>query len=229
MLISEDFTPEREFVEVALVASQKNVTGVVRMAVYRGNVGMMYPLNVRSLIEPAGLCSRPLQRRQQPLQPRVSDCPPFRSWAYPNLARDASMDSLEGFSPEDTTGFIAIQGDTRPSFYSTDANDLPSHPPQEVWPSKAQGRRASDSVNSPRGEYLMRSVQTVDSHRQKKSSNPFHEIHSCLLSKRRRPLLTLTTGYRGREPSGPLPHSGGCWIHWRLLGKKAARGSEDSR
>ena len=37
-LTSLDFSPEREFVEVALVASQKNVTGVVRMAVYRGNV-----------------------------------------------------------------------------------------------------------------------------------------------------------------------------------------------
>jgi argininosuccinate synthase len=38
---SLDFTPEREFVEVALVASQKNVTGVVRMAVYRGNVSYL--------------------------------------------------------------------------------------------------------------------------------------------------------------------------------------------
>jgi argininosuccinate synthase len=37
-LTPSDFSPEREFVEIALVASQKNVTGVVRMAVYRGNV-----------------------------------------------------------------------------------------------------------------------------------------------------------------------------------------------
>lgn len=70
------FTPEREFVEVALVASQENVTGVVRMAVYRGNAFVLG---------------------------RSSDASNLYS------QEDASMDSLEGFSPEDTTGFIAIQ------------------------------------------------------------------------------------------------------------------------
>lgn len=42
-LTPSDFSPEREFVEIALVASQKNVTGVVRMAVYRGNVSLPRP------------------------------------------------------------------------------------------------------------------------------------------------------------------------------------------
>ncbi|KAK0718059.1 argininosuccinate synthase [Lasiosphaeria miniovina] len=70
------FSPEREFVEVALVASQKNVTGVVRMGVYRGSAFVLG---------------------------RSSDASNLYS------QEDASMDSLEGFSPEDTTGFIAIQ------------------------------------------------------------------------------------------------------------------------
>jgi len=85
------------------------------------------------------------------------------------------MDSLEGFSPEDTTGFIAIQGEYPPFFGSTDTNFPSSYPPQEVWPSKAQGWRAFDPVNAVRWKYLMQPSQTVDSHRQKKSSNPFHE------------------------------------------------------
>ncbi|KAK0715611.1 argininosuccinate synthase [Lasiosphaeris hirsuta] len=70
------FSPEREFIEVALTASQENVTGAVRLGVYRGNVFVLG---------------------------RSSDASNLYS------QEDASMDSLEGFSPEDTTGFIAIQ------------------------------------------------------------------------------------------------------------------------
>ncbi|PFH56498.1 hypothetical protein XA68_16417 [Ophiocordyceps unilateralis] len=70
------FSPEREFVENSIVFSQRNVSGVVRLAAYRGNA---YVLG--------------------------------RSSSSSNLysEQDASMDSLEGFSPEDTSGFIAIQ------------------------------------------------------------------------------------------------------------------------
>jgi len=70
------FSPEREFVENAIVFSQKNVTGEVRMMAYKGNVYV---------------------------QGRKSDASNLYS------AEDASMDSLEGFSPMDTTGFIEIQ------------------------------------------------------------------------------------------------------------------------
>ncbi len=70
------FSPEREWIEKAIVNSQDNVTGKVRLMVYKGNA---YVLG--------------------------------RSSSASNLysEQDASMDSLEGFSPMDTTGFIAIQ------------------------------------------------------------------------------------------------------------------------
>ncbi|KAI1495413.1 argininosuccinate synthase [Biscogniauxia marginata] len=71
------FSPEREFVENSIVFSQRGVSGVVRMAAYRGNA---YVLGRSS--ESSNLYSE----------------------------QDASMDSLEGFSPVDTSGFIAIQG-----------------------------------------------------------------------------------------------------------------------
>ncbi|KAI5917068.1 argininosuccinate synthase [Camillea tinctor] len=70
------FSPEREFVENSIVFSQRSVSGVVRMAAYRGNA---YVLG------------------------RSSDSSNLYS------EQDASMDSLEGFSPMDTSGFIAIQ------------------------------------------------------------------------------------------------------------------------
>ncbi|KIM96257.1 hypothetical protein OIDMADRAFT_58600 [Oidiodendron maius Zn] len=70
------FSPEREFVENAMLFSQKNVTGEVRMMAYKGNVYV---------------------------QGRKSDASNLYS------AEEASMDSLEGFSPMDTTGFIEIQ------------------------------------------------------------------------------------------------------------------------
>ncbi|KAL8334637.1 hypothetical protein RB598_009073 [Gaeumannomyces tritici] len=69
------FSPEREFVENSIIFSQQNVTGQVRMAVYKGNA---YVLG------------------------RKSDASNLYS------EEDASMDSLEGFSPMDTTGFIEI-------------------------------------------------------------------------------------------------------------------------
>lgn len=70
------FSPEREFLENSIIFSQRNVTGQVRMRVYKGNA---YVLG--------------------------------RSSTASNLysEQDASMDSLEGFSPVDTSGFIAIQ------------------------------------------------------------------------------------------------------------------------
>ncbi|RDA95023.1 hypothetical protein CP533_2126 [Ophiocordyceps camponoti-saundersi (nom. inval.)] len=70
------FSPEREFVENSIVFSQRNVSGIVRLAAYRGNAYIL-----------------------------------GRSSKSSNLysEQDASMDSLEGFSPEDTSGFIAIQ------------------------------------------------------------------------------------------------------------------------
>ena len=70
------FSPEREFVENSIIFSQQNVTGQVRMRVYKGGA---YVLG------------------------RSSDASNLYS------QQDASMDSLEGFSPMDTTGFIAIQ------------------------------------------------------------------------------------------------------------------------
>ncbi|TLS28972.1 hypothetical protein PpBr36_01804 [Pyricularia pennisetigena] len=69
------FSPEREFVENSIIFSQQNVTGQVRLAVYKGNT---YVLG------------------------RKSDASNLYS------EQDASMDSLEGFSPMDTTGFIEI-------------------------------------------------------------------------------------------------------------------------
>ncbi|KAK4175639.1 mitochondrial phenylalanyl-tRNA synthetase [Triangularia setosa] len=70
------FSPEREFLENSLVYSQENVTGEVRMSVYKGAA---YVLGRKS--DASNLYSQ----------------------------EDASMDSLEGFSPMDTSGFIAIQ------------------------------------------------------------------------------------------------------------------------
>ncbi|KAK3989563.1 mitochondrial phenylalanyl-tRNA synthetase [Cladorrhinum sp. PSN332] len=70
------FSPEREFLENSLVFAQENVTGEVRMQVYKGSA---YVLGRKS--DSSNLYSE----------------------------QDASMDSLEGFSPMDTTGFIAIQ------------------------------------------------------------------------------------------------------------------------
>ncbi|KAL7913146.1 argininosuccinate synthase [Trichoderma velutinum] len=70
------FSPEREFIDNSIEFSQRNVSGVVRLAAYRGNVTILG---------------------------RSSDASNLYS------QEDASMDSLEGFSPMDTTGFIAIQ------------------------------------------------------------------------------------------------------------------------
>ncbi|KAL7936600.1 argininosuccinate synthase [Trichoderma chlorosporum] len=70
------FSPEREFVDNSIEFSQRNVSGVVRLAAYKGNVTILG---------------------------RSSDSSNLYS------QEDASMDSLEGFSPMDTTGFIAIQ------------------------------------------------------------------------------------------------------------------------
>ncbi|KAL2185488.1 mitochondrial phenylalanyl-tRNA synthetase-like protein [Thermothelomyces heterothallicus CBS 203.75] len=70
------FSPEREFLENSIIFSQKNVTGEVRMSVYKGAA---YVLGRKS--DASNLYSQ----------------------------EDASMDSLETFSPMDTTGFIAIQ------------------------------------------------------------------------------------------------------------------------
>jgi argininosuccinate synthase len=70
------FSPEREFLENSIIFSQRNVTGRVRMMVFKGGA---YVLG------------------------RSSDASNLYS------EQDASMDSLEGFSPMDTTGFIAIQ------------------------------------------------------------------------------------------------------------------------
>ncbi|KAF2400756.1 argininosuccinate synthase [Trichodelitschia bisporula] len=70
------FSPEREFVENALLFSQRRVNGEVRLRCYKGAA---YVLG--------------------------------RSSATEKLysAEEASMDSLDNFSPEDTTGFIGIQ------------------------------------------------------------------------------------------------------------------------
>lgn len=70
------FSPEREFIDNSIEFSQRNVSGVVRLAAYKGNVTILG---------------------------RSSDSSNLYS------QEDASMDSLEGFSPMDTTGFIAIQ------------------------------------------------------------------------------------------------------------------------
>ncbi|KAF4469705.1 argininosuccinate synthase [Fusarium albosuccineum] len=70
------FSPEREWLDEAVISAQKNVNGQVRLRAYKGNV---YVLGRSS--ETSALYS----------------------------AEDASMDSLETFSPMDTTGFIAIQ------------------------------------------------------------------------------------------------------------------------
>ncbi|KAL2754439.1 hypothetical protein ACRALDRAFT_1042092 [Sodiomyces alcalophilus JCM 7366] len=70
------FSPEREFVENSIIASQENVNGIVRMMVYKGNA---YTIGRSS--ETSNLYSE----------------------------EDSSMDSLDTFSPMDTSGFIAIQ------------------------------------------------------------------------------------------------------------------------
>ena len=70
------FSPEREFVENALLFSQKRVNGEIRLRCYKGAV---YVLSRSSATEKL-----------------YSD-------------EEASMDSLDNFSPEDTTGFIGIQ------------------------------------------------------------------------------------------------------------------------
>jgi len=70
------FSPEREFVENALVFAQKRVNGQVRLRLFKGHV---YVLG------------------------RSSDTEKLYS------AEEASMDSLDNFSPEETTGFIGIQ------------------------------------------------------------------------------------------------------------------------
>ncbi|KAJ4858730.1 argininosuccinate synthase [Trichoderma afarasin] len=70
------FSPEREFIDNSIEFSQRNVSGVVRLAAYKGNVTILG---------------------------RSSDSSNLYS------QEDASMDSLEGFSPMDTSGFIAIQ------------------------------------------------------------------------------------------------------------------------
>ncbi|OBS21891.1 hypothetical protein FPOA_08228 [Fusarium poae] len=70
------FSPEREWLDEAIVSAQKGVNGQVRLRIYKGNV---YVLGRSS--ETSCLYSQ----------------------------EDASMDSLDTFSPMDSTGFIAIQ------------------------------------------------------------------------------------------------------------------------
>ncbi|KAI1043423.1 hypothetical protein LB505_002112 [Fusarium chuoi] len=70
------FSPEREWLDEAIVSAQKGVNGQVRLRAYKGNV---YVLGRSS--ETSSLYSQ----------------------------EDASMDSLDTFSPMDSTGFIAIQ------------------------------------------------------------------------------------------------------------------------
>ncbi|KAF5717472.1 Argininosuccinate synthase [Fusarium mundagurra] len=70
------FSPEREWLDEAIVSAQKGVSGQVRLRAYKGNV---YVLGRSS--ETSSLYSQ----------------------------EDASMDSLDTFSPMDSTGFIAIQ------------------------------------------------------------------------------------------------------------------------
>jgi argininosuccinate synthase len=84
------FSPEREFVENALLFSQKRVNGEVRLRCYKGNA---YVLG------------------------RSSETEKLYS------EEEASMDSLDNFSPMDTTGFISIQSIRYvPSFYSDFSN-----------------------------------------------------------------------------------------------------------
>ncbi|KAL3594696.1 hypothetical protein FPOAC2_09013 [Fusarium poae] len=70
------FSPEREWLDEAIVSAQKGINGQVRLRIYKGNV---YVLGRSS--ETSCLYSQ----------------------------EDASMDSLDTFSPMDSTGFIAIQ------------------------------------------------------------------------------------------------------------------------
>ncbi|SCN74017.1 probable arginosuccinate synthetase [Fusarium fujikuroi] len=70
------YSPEREWLDEAIVSAQKGVNGQVRLRAYKGNV---YVLGRSS--ETSSLYSQ----------------------------EDASMDSLDTFSPMDSTGFIAIQ------------------------------------------------------------------------------------------------------------------------
>ena len=71
-----EVSPEREFIENALVFSQKRVNGEVRLKLYKGNA---YVLG-----------------RSSQTEKLYSE-------------EEASMDTLDNFSPMDTTGFIAIQ------------------------------------------------------------------------------------------------------------------------
>ena len=70
------FSPEREFIEASILASQDRINGSVRMRVYKGSASVLG---------------------------RSSDTEKLYS------AEESSMDSLEDFSPVDTTGFIGIQ------------------------------------------------------------------------------------------------------------------------
>ncbi|KZF25866.1 argininosuccinate synthase [Xylona heveae TC161] len=70
------FSPEREFIEKSIVASQDRVNGSVRLRVYKGSASVLG---------------------------RSSDTEKLYS------AEESSMDTLEDFSPVDTTGFIGIQ------------------------------------------------------------------------------------------------------------------------
>lgn len=70
------FSPEREFIEVSILASQKRVNGTVRMRAYKGHASVLG---------------------------RSSETEKLYS------AEEASMDTLENFSPVDTSGFIGIQ------------------------------------------------------------------------------------------------------------------------
>lgn len=70
------FSPEREFIETSVLASQGHVNGSVRLNVYKGGVNVLG---------------------------RSSDTEKLYS------AEESSMDTLEDFSPVDTTGFIGIQ------------------------------------------------------------------------------------------------------------------------
>lgn len=70
------FSPEREFIESAVLGSQDRVNGSVRLRLYKGSVSVLG---------------------------RSSESEKLYS------AEESSMDTLENFSPVDTTGFIGIQ------------------------------------------------------------------------------------------------------------------------
>lgn len=92
------FSPEREFLEESIIASQKSVNGQVRCRVYKGSFIVLG---------------------------RSSETEKLYD------ASESSMDEIGAFSPEATTGFIAVQGKAcfrnLYSFSPGDAQEAPPH------------------------------------------------------------------------------------------------------